>query len=165
MRRNSGELQNFISDKIQIWARVVLKMLLTGIKVQKWSKVTQKRLSYCKIPYFGVLCWFHCFTPPFGHMRNSLRPKKGPVWPINLPYWPHSSKSSQTYWVSYQNLCEKGTKPIKKAWAQSDLSIWRKTKQHCRLPILESKLQWDKQACLNCPESDTFLKNCIFGWF
>ena len=135
MRRNSGELQNFISDKIQIWARVVLKMLLTGIKVQKWSKMAQKRLSYCQIPYLGVLRWFKCFTPLFGHMRSCPRPKKGPVWPINLPFWLNSSKLSWTSHVTYQKFCKKGTKPMKKELAQSDLPVQRKipktTQKYC----------------------------------
>ena len=123
MRRNSGELQNFISDKIQIWARVVLKMLLTGIKVQKWSKVAQKRPRNVLVTAKNHI--LVCFTdlsvlPPF------LRPKKGPVWPIDLPYWPHSTKLSRTYRVTYQNLCEKGTKPMGKVLDQSIIPDLRK---------------------------------------
>ena len=39
---------------------------------------------------------------------------------------------SQTYGVTYQNVCEKGTKPTKKESAQSDLPVERKIKKTTR---------------------------------
>ena len=54
----------------------------------------------------------------------------------NPPHWPpifkkslytgQKSKLSQTYGVTYQNVCEKGTKPTKKDLAQSDFPVRRK---------------------------------------
>ena len=41
-------------------------------------------------------------------------------------YKGQKSKLSQTYGVTYQNVCEKGTKPTKKELAQSDLPVRRK---------------------------------------
>ena len=44
-------------------------------------------------------------------------------------------KSSKVGGVTYQNLCEKGTKPMKETRAQSELPVWRKipktTQKYC----------------------------------
>ena len=55
---------------------------------------------------------------------------------LNPPHWPpifdkslykgQKSKLSQTYGVTYQNVCEKGTKPMKKELAKSNLPVERK---------------------------------------
>ena len=44
----------------------------------------------------------------------------------NSPYKGQTSKLSQTYGVTYQNMCEKGTMPTKKTTAQSDLLVKKK---------------------------------------
>ena len=61
---------------------------------------------------------------------------------LNPPHWPpifekslykgQKSKLSQTYGVTYQNVCEKGTKPTKKEWAQSGLPVKRKIQKTTR---------------------------------
>ena len=61
---------------------------------------------------------------------------------LNPPHWPpifekslykgQKSKLSQTYGVTYQNVCEKGTKPTKKELAQSDLPVRRKIQKTTR---------------------------------
>ena len=55
------------------------------------------------------------------------------------------SKLSQTHRVTYQNLCEKGTKPMIKTRAQSGLPVKRKIQK--------------------TTQNTTFLKNCIFGCY
>ena len=62
---------------------------------------------------------------------------------LDPPHWPpifekslykgQKSKLSQTYGVTYQNVCEKGTKPTKKELAQSDLPVRRKIQKTTRI--------------------------------
>ena len=61
---------------------------------------------------------------------------------LNPPHWPpifekslykgQKSKLSQTYGVTYQNVCEKGTKPTKKDSVQSGLPVKRKIQKTTR---------------------------------
>ena len=68
------------------------------------------------------------------------------VWKFEKSlYKGQNQKSSKVGGVTYQNLCEKGTKPTKKTRAQSDLPVKRKIQRTTRNVI--------------------FLKNSIFGWF
>ena len=60
-------------------------------------------------------------------------------------YKGQKSNLLQTYGVTYQNVCEKGTKPTKKELAQSGLPVRRKSKK--------------------LPENTTFLEYGIFGKF
>ena len=54
-------------------------------------------------------------------------------------------------WVYQHSLTEKVS------------SLW--SRQHCRLPVLESKLQWDEQACLLCSSTDAFSQGSVWSYF
>ena len=66
------------------------------------------------------------FYPPFWPYEKLSEAKKGPSLAHKSALLTPIIKVSQTYWVTYQNLYEKGTKPFKKELAQSDLPVQRK---------------------------------------
>ena len=75
MPQTSGELQNFMSDEIQIWARFGLKMIITGRKAPKRPKVAEKPCRYLKIPCSGNLI---VFLFPLKSYEGLSGTKKGP---------------------------------------------------------------------------------------
>ena len=80
------------------------------------------------------------FYPPFWPYEKLSEAKKGPSLAHKSALLTPIIKVSQTYWVTYQNLYEKGTKPFKKELAQSDLPVQRKiqkiTQKYCVLAAL-----------------------------
>ena len=59
------------------------------------------------------------------------------------------SKLLQTYCVTYQNLCEKGTKPMKKELAQSGSPVLRKIQKTAQNHPKMTKVDFYYKRALN----------------
>ena len=97
----------------------------------------------CPPKYFGRTN-LEMFWPKNHNQWATLGPLPG-VWKFGKSlYRGQSTKLSQTYGVTYQNLCEKGTKPMEKELAQSDLPVWRKIQKTTQNVTFLKKLHfWD----------------------
>ena len=71
----------------------------------------------------------------FKHLSPPLK-----IW--KSPLWGQKSKLSKVYGVTYQNLCEKGRKPMKKDSAQSGLPVLRKRPKTSRKYHILGKLRF-----------------------
>ena len=100
-------------------------------KIAKWFLWRLAQLNKCQKRIFSQMSLLPLVLASFFLVGQVVVGKK--------------SKLSQTHRVTYQNLCEKGTKPMIKTRAQSGLPVKRKIQK--------------------TTQNTTFLKNCIFGCF
>ena len=112
----SGQHSWIFQEEVSAWNRkgVLQDFFRVGKVLQVDFTVTIDENHGCK----KIFWIFHLFHPPPG------------VWKFGKSlYRGQYSKLSQTYGVTYQNLCEKGTKPTKKLELNRTYQLREKSKK------------------------------------